>query len=205
MVGEKKMIPKKFYLNEDVVEVARNLLGKTLITCLDGIVTSGRIVETEAYSGSDDKASQAYPMKLTKRTKTMFLEGGHTYVYLCYGLHNLFNVVTGPEGIPDAVLIRSIEPILGINQMMARRKLVKYSTKVSSGPACCSQALGITRSHNEFSLTEEKEIWMMEEANPNPFEILETTRIGVEYAKEDAKRPWRFLIKKNQWVSSYPK
>jgi DNA-3-methyladenine glycosylase len=180
------MIPKKFYLNEDVVEVARDLLGKTLITCIDGITTSGRIVETEAYSGSDDKASHAYPMKLTNRTKTMFLEGGHTYVYLCYGLHNLFNVVTGPEGVPDAVLIRAIEPIDGINQMMLRRKMVDFSTRLSSGPACCSQALGIRKSHNAFSLTEEKEIWIMEEAKPNPFEILETTRIGVEYAKEDA-------------------
>jgi len=196
---------KEFYQNENVLEVAKDLIGKILVTEFEGIKTSGIIVETEAYRGEDDRASHAFPMKKTDRTKTMFLEGGHAYIYLCYGLHHLFNVVTSAEGKPNAVLIRAIQPVLGIEEMLIRRNLARFSTKISAGPACLSQALGITKAWNSHPLSLGKYIWIEEPVQPVDYQIATTTRVGVDYAGEDALLPWRFYIKGNKWVSAYPK
>ena len=136
-------IKKSFYLNQDVNEVAKMLLGKTLVTNF-GSTTSGKIVETEAYKGENDKASHAYNMNKTKRTLPMFLDGGISYIYLCYGIHHLFNIVTNKKNYPDAVLVRAIEPLEGIDVMLKRRKLYKLGYNLTSGPGVLSKALGIT-------------------------------------------------------------
>ena len=136
-------IKKSFYLNDDVNKVAKMLLGKRLVTNF-GSITSGIIVETEAYKGQNDKASHAYNMKRTRRTSPMFFDGGISYIYLCYGIHNLFNVVTNKQNFPDAVLVRAIEPQEGIEVMLKRRKLSKLGYNLTSGPGILSKALGIT-------------------------------------------------------------
>ena len=198
-------LTREFYQNENVLEVAGSLIGKILVTEFEGVTTSGIIVETEAYRGEDDRACHAFPLKKTDRTKTMFLEGGHAYIYLCYGLHHLFNVVTSAEGVPNAILIRALEPISGVDEMLKRRKLSNFSTRISSGPACLSQALGITKAWNAHALSQGKNIWIEEAPIPKEYEIAATTRVGVDYAGEDALLPWRFYISGNKWVSAYPK
>ena len=137
-----------WYLNSNVVDVARQLLGKVLCTRFDGVVTRGIIVETEAYCGNNDKACHANNQKMTKRNKVMFSAGGCAYVKIGYEIHHLFNVVTNEEGLADAVLIRAIEPIEGTETMMTRRKLNKKGKRISGGPAMLTQALGINAFHN---------------------------------------------------------
>jgi DNA-3-methyladenine glycosylase len=196
---------KDFFLQEDVVQAAKSLLGKKIFTRFEGEITGGIIVETEAYRGVDDRASHAFPMKRTLRTETMFMEGGQAYVYLCYGLHHLFNVVTGREGNPDAVLIRAIEPIYGLAEMQKRRGPKIKGIKISSGPACLTMALAIDSSINKTNLCNSDCIWLEEGLQVTESEIAETTRVGVGYAGEDANRLWRFYLKNNLWVSSKPK
>ncbi len=195
-------LPKSFYLNENVLEVSEKLLGKFLCTKIDGVLTSGIIVETEAYNGISDKASHAFGNRRTKRTEIMFGEGGVSYVYLCYGIYSLFNVVTNLKENPHAVLIRGIEPIDGIEKMLERRDKSKLETNLTSGPGILSKALGINfREHNGLDLQKD-EIWIESrgvEISKN--EILKSPRVGVDYAEEDAKLPWRFRIKNNKWVS----
>ena len=187
-------------MKEDVVKIAKDLLGKELITNFNGNISSGYIVETEAYAGVIDKASHAYGGKLTKRTQTMYLEGGTTYVYLCYGIHSLFNIVTNVSGIPHAVLIRAIQPLKGTETMFERRPQIKTEKKLANGPGCLSKALGITTSHNELKMNSNK-IWLEEGLKIENEEIIASPRIGVAYAKEDALLPYRFRIKNNPFCS----
>jgi DNA-3-methyladenine glycosylase len=190
-----------FYLNADVVDVSKKLLGKKLCTFIDGQYTAGIITETEAYAGIIDKASHAYNNRNTKRTQTMYLQGGVCYVYLCYGIHHLFNVVTNVGGIPHAVLIRAIKPTDGIETMLARRNKTKLDKTLTSGPGAMSQALGINTAHNGISLLEQS-IWIEDFGiNVKENEMIKTTRIGVDYAKEHALWPYRFYIKDEMWVS----
>ena len=142
-----KKLDRSFYLRDNVVAIAKELIGKRLCTNIDGVITSGIIVETEAYSGRNDKACHANNGKLTKRTSVMFEEGGLAYVYLCYGIHNLFNIVTNTKGNADAVLIRAIEPDSCFELMNERRNFPKRKYSVGSGPGCVSQALGINQMH----------------------------------------------------------
>ena len=189
-----------WYQNDDVVDVARQLLGKILCTKIGHKIVKGKIVETEAYSGNNDKACHANNQKLTKRNKVMFEAGGVAYVYLCYGIHHLFNIVTNRPGKADAVLIRAIEPLEGIDIMMNRRNMVKIEKRLTAGPGVLSKAFGISSDAYGVSLDSDK-IWI-EDADPVPdIDIISRPRIGVEYAKEDAKKPWRFYIKENFWVS----
>ena len=191
-----------WYLNSNVVDVARQLLGKVLCTRFDGVLTRGKIVETEAYCGNNDKACHANNQKMTKRNKVMFSAGGSAYVYLCYGIHHLFNVVTNEEGQADAVLIRAIEPIEGIETMMTRRNLSIKGKRIAGGPAMLTQALGINTLHNGTVLNGES-IWIEDALPIDEDYIASATRIGVEYAEEDALKPWRFFIKENSWVSRF--
>ena len=191
-----------WYLNSNVVDVARQLLGKVLCTRFDGVVTRGKIVETEAYCGNNDKACHANNQKMTKRNKVMFSAGGCAYVYLCYGIHHLFNVVTNEEGQADAVLIRAIEPIEGTETMMTRRKLNKKGKRISGGPAMLTQALGINTFHNGTVLNGES-IWIEDAMPIDEDYIVSSARIGVDYAEGDALKPWRFFIKENSWVSRF--
>jgi DNA-3-methyladenine glycosylase len=192
-------LPKSFYLRKDVIQISKDLLGKVLVTNIDGIITSGIITETEAYHGPEDKASHAYNNRRTPRTEVFFHEGGIGYVYLCYGIHNLFNVVTNHADIPHAILIRAIEPLEGIDYMMQRRGKIKIDKTLSSGPGALSQALGISKKHNKISLTENT-IWI-EDRNIVVESIHATTRVGIDYAEEYKDKPWRFYIKGNKWIS----
>lgn len=190
-----------FYLQADVVEVAQKLLGKKLCTLINGVFTSGIITETEAYEGITDKASHAYGGRFTNRTRTMYQQGGVGYVYLCYGIHHLFNVVTNLEGTPHAVLVRAVKPVDGLEVMQKRRGKVVADRTLTSGPGALSQALGISTLHNGVHLADET-IWIEETGMVVPPEnIVKTTRIGVDYAGEHAAWPYRFYIKGESWIS----
>jgi len=195
----RKKLNRDFYLRDNVVEIARDLLGKHLYTRVRGKISSGMIVETEAYSGSVERASHAFQNKLTPRTKVMFENGGIAYVYLCYGIHKLFNVVTNVKGKPDAILIRAIEPVEGTRHILRRRNSEKLIPGLSSGPGKVAASLAIDLQHNSQPLTGDR-VWI-EDHRINGLEIVETTRVGVEYAGKDALLPWRFYIKDNLWVS----
>lgn len=186
-------LPLSFYLKDDVVSIAKNLLGKWLCTEIDGFMTGGMIIETEAYRGPEDKASHAYRNRRTKRTEVMFQQGGIAYVYLCYGMHNLFNVVTNVEGVPHAVLIRALKPSCGLETMEKRRGTSKNLT---TGPGAVCQALGIDRTFNGRSLSSSS-IWIEDRGvEIDQKNITSTARIGIGYAQEDALLPWRFVLEK---------
>lgn len=183
-------------MREDVVQIARDLLGKIIYTETEAGISSGRIVETEAYKGAEDKASHAWNNRRTARTETMFMPGGHAYVYLCYGIHHLFNVVTAPEGIPHAVLIRGIEPLEGVDLMLRRRNLQKLKSGFTYGPGTASQALGIHTGWDRCSLSQGP-VCLLDDGFVYPDEDIESApRIGIDYAEEHALLPWRFFIKR---------
>jgi DNA-3-methyladenine glycosylase len=185
-----------YYLDANVIALAKDLLGKTLCTRINGVLTCGIITETEAYAGVNDRASHAYNGRRTNRTETMYSKGGVSYVYLCYGIHKLFNIVTNTKGIPHAILIRAIYPTVGIEEIIERRG-VKFSKNLCVGPGKVTQALGIDLLHNNLSLTG-KEIWVQDDGiTINENDIHVGPRIGVDYAGEDAKLPYRF------WTTSY--
>ena len=186
---------REFYVRPNVVQIAKDLLGKYLLTRLEDTVTGGMIVETEAYAGPEDRASHAHNSRRTSRTEIMFHEGGVAYVYLCYGIHHLFNIVTNVEGIPHAVLIRAIEPTDGAELMLRRRNMKEGSPKLSGGPGTLTQALGIKTTHTQTDLTGEQ-IWLEDRGFLVPEdEIIAGPRVGVSYAGEDAENPWRFQLK----------
>ena len=193
-------LPQSFYNHSDVVHVAKELLGKYVFTNIDGILTAGKIVETEAYCGRNDRACHAHVGR-TERTKVMFENGGLAYVYLCYGIHHLFNVVSNLEGLADAVLIRAVEPILGTETMRVRRGSKVPLLKLTAGPGTLSKALGIQKKHNSLDLRGDT-LWLARNiGTTEKLEIEEATRVGVDYAGEDALRPWRFYIRDNPFVS----
>lgn len=191
-------LDKSFFLRDSVTEVARELLGKTLYTNFDKQLTAGIVVETEAYSYTE-KACHAYNNRRTARTETLFRDGGTCYVYLCYGIHKLFNIVTNNEGTAEAVLIRAVEPVEGMETMLYRRGFDRETVALTSGPGKLSQALGIGLKHDKTTLFED-DIWL-EDNGIDSRGIDESPRIGVAYAQEDALLPWRFTIKDNPWVS----
>ncbi|WP_066832265.1 DNA-3-methyladenine glycosylase [Rufibacter ruber] len=194
-------LPEAFYTRPDVVTIARELLGKHLCTRFDGVLTRGLVVETEAYSGTRDAACHAHLGRRTKRTEIMYHQGGVAYVYLIYGIYSLFNVVTNAEGTADAVLIRAIEPLEGIEEMRLRRNLAKIEPRLTAGPGLLTQALGISTRHTGASLTG-SEIWFEDRGLEVPEQdILEGPRVGVAYAGADALLPWRFRLKGSRWVS----
>jgi len=194
-------LPYSFYLNPDVNALATQLLGKQLFTMVDGVLTGGTIVETEAYMGVEDKASHAYGGRLTERTKTMYLDGGVSYVYLCYGIHHLFNVVTASLNTPHAVLIRGIEPTVGIETMLERRKMAVFKPNITAGPGALSKALAIDRRLNGKDLTGD-EVWIEDaKISFSPDQIAAAPRIGVAYAADHALLPWRYYVKGNKFVS----
>jgi len=196
----KKRLGRAFFQNPDVVSVAKNLLGKVICARIDGEYCEAMITETEAYAGQNDKACHAHMGRITKRTATMYDKGGTTYIYLCYGIHHLFNIVTNREGAADAVLIRAIEPLKGIEIMLSRRNMNKRKPVVFSGPGKLTQALGIDKSLNATDLVNSEDLFIADHS----FEIdqvVATTRIGIDYAEEDALLPWRFYISGNKFVS----
>lgn len=196
-------LQKGFYLREDVVQISKDLLGKVLVTNINNQLTSGIIVETEAYRAPDDKASHAYNNLYTPRTKTMFEEGGCAYVYLCYGIHHMFNVVTAKKGMAHAILVRAIEPMDNMELMFKRRKMQHTDHRLTGGPGKVGKALGITTELTACSLVEkDAPIWIEDRGiNINENKIIASPRVRVNYAKECAAWNWRFRIKDSKWTS----
>lgn len=183
-----------FYQQDDVLAISQQLLGKWLLTNIDGHLTGGMIIETEAYRGPEDRASHAYGGKKTKRNAVMYEPGGCCYVYLCYGIHKLFNVVTYQKDVPHAVLIRAIEPTIGLEAMLERRHKEKIDKSLAGGPGTLCEALGIELHHNGALLTGNA-IWIEDRGvKILKQQIICSPRIGVSYAGEDASLPWRFRI-----------
>ena len=203
ILSKGKILDSTFYEREDVLTIAKELLGKVLVTHFNNVYTSGIITEVEAYKAPEDKASHAYNHKRTPRTEVMFRQGGHVYVYLCYGIHHLFNVVTGPKDSAHAVLIRAIEPLDNIEEMLLRRKQTTLNTKLSSGPGTLALALGINRHHSGTNMLAAKaDIWIEDrQIYYDEDQIVSTSRIGIDYAAEWKDKPWRFYVKDSQWIS----
>ena len=196
-------LPQSFYLREDVVQISKDLLGKYLVTNFDQKITVGKIVETEAYRAPDDKACHAHLNRFTERTKVMFEPGGTAYIYLCYGIHHLFNIVTAPKGMAHAVLIRGVEPVENVNVMLQRRGFEKIKYNLTAGPGTLTKALGISKKQNGIDLlAEESPIWI-EDRGEVILEknIIASPRVGIDYAEECALWDWRFRVKDSRWTS----
>ncbi|HTI08363.1 MAG TPA: DNA-3-methyladenine glycosylase [Puia sp.] len=201
---EIKKLDNSFYDRPDVKRIARELLGKVLVTNFEGKRTSGRIVETEAYNGVVDRASHAWSGRRTRRTEVMFGESGTAYVYLIYGIHHLFNVVTNKKDIPHAILIRALEPLEGIPLMLQRTGKKQLDFTLTRGPGNLSRALGLTTLHTGASLHEGELFIGDDGVRPRKAEIGVSPRIGVDYAGPDAELPYRFYIRGNKYVSGKP-
>jgi DNA-3-methyladenine glycosylase len=190
-------LPSSFYLNTNVVEVAKQLIGKVLVHAAGNQLTSGVIVETKAYRHFNDKASHASNGRKTLRNKAMYSEGGMAYVYLCYGIHHLFNVVTNVKNVPDAVLIRALEPLEGVDIQLQRRNQLKKTKALSNGPGKLSKAMGICADSNFERLTGST-LWIEDRCLvPLPEALTATSRIGIDYAGEDASLPFRFIYNRS--------
>jgi DNA-3-methyladenine glycosylase len=192
---------KRNFYKKDAVSLAKDLLGKVLYTKINNKTVSGIIVETEGYCGLIDRGSHAYGGKVTNRTKTFYMNPGTTYVYLCYGIHNLFNVICGEnKNIPDAVLIRALEPYDGLDIIKKRRKTKSNGKILTSGPGVLSKALNIDMSFNELDLTKSKKIWI-EDKGIKVNKVSKAKRIGIDFAGSDKNRLWRFFIKNSKFIS----
>lgn len=182
--------------------MAQSLLGKVISTNINGQLVAGRIVETEAYRSSDDKGSHAYPNKRTKRTKHQFESGGSSYIYLCYGIHHLFNVITGPEDYGHVVLVRAVELTIGEDIARSRRNIKGSIENLTNGPGKWTQAFGITTELNNRALyAAEATIQLYDGEEVMMDSIVSGPRVGIAYAEECANWPWRFRIQDNKWTS----
>ncbi|MEO8770570.1 MAG: DNA-3-methyladenine glycosylase [Ferruginibacter sp.] len=200
-----KKLGLAFYDRKDVIQIAKELLGKVVVTKIDGKLTSGRIVETEAYVAFTDKASHTFAGKRTTRNEHMYGAAGTAYVYICYGIHQMLNVVTNKKEIPDAVLIRAIEPMEGTTTMLKRTGKDKLDNTLTKGPGNVGKALGVSKKHSgTLLLGEEIFIYKDEKSELKDEQIGESERIGVDGAGEDALLPYRFYIKGNPFVSGRP-
>ena len=199
-----KKLPVEFYEREDVVQIAKELLGKIVVTVFDNKITSGRIVEAEAYVARVDKASHAYAGRRTARNEHMYAKGATAYVYICYGMHHMLNVVTNKKDVPDAVLIRAIEPIEGIDIMLKRTGKGKFDNTLTKGPGNVGKALGVFKKHSGKLLLGDEIFIVAGRSAPAESEIGISKRIGVESAGADGLLPYRFYIKGNKFVSGRP-
>lgn len=195
-------ITKNFFLT-DGITLAKNLLGKIIVRKIDNKILKARIVETEAYMGAIDKAAHSYQNLRTKRTEPMFLEGGHIYIYLIYGMYYCFNISANEKDIPEAVLIRAVEPLENIEYMKTLRN-VKKDKEISNGPGKLTKALILDKTLNNIDLTLSEEIWIENDDYPIK-KIIESKRIGIDYAGEDANKLWRFYLPESQFISKYDK
>lgn len=196
-----KKLSRSFYERADVVSITKELIGKILATNFHNNLTAGRIVEAEAYNGPFDKAAHSYNNRRTKRTEVMYAMGGVAYIYLCYGIHQMFNIVTNQKDIPNAILIRALEPLAGIDTMLERSGKSIHGYDLTRGPGNVAKALGLHTNQSGQSL-ESEEIFIADDGciiHEN--DIVTTTRIGVNYAGNDALLPYRFVLKDNKYVS----
>ncbi|MBC7447005.1 MAG: DNA-3-methyladenine glycosylase [Hymenobacteraceae bacterium] len=196
------ILPPAFYRRPDPTVIARELLGKVLVSEIGDQRTAGRITETEAYAHVGDRACHSHLGRFTDRTRVMYEPGGVAYCYLVYGLHVLFNLVTNEAGRADAVLIRAVEPLEGEAVMLARRGLKAVARNLTAGPGLLTQALGITKAQYGHDLTTGHELWIEDRgaaiAAPD---ILASPRVGIDYAGDDAALPGRFRVKGSRWTS----
>ncbi len=196
----RRKLPREFYLRPNVVTVARELLGKILVVpAPDGTRASGRIVEVEAYRGPQDRAAHSYGGRRTKRTETMYGIGGTVYVFFVYGMYYQFNVVTNLADAPQAVLIRAVEPVEGI-ELMRRRRPGQPDHNLTNGPGKLCIALGIGRNLDAADLLGDS-VWLEEAPKIPRSRIASGPRIGIDYAEEWKDKPWRFWVKDNSFVS----
>lgn len=194
----KSRIPLSAYLRDPFEFAQEELLGAYLCSNVGGVFTAGRITELEVYIGSCDRACHAYLNKLTPRTATMFRAGGCAYVFFVYGMYNQFNVVVSPEGTANAILIRSLEPVAGIEAMQVRRNVSELKN-LTTGPGKLCQALGITRKEHDGTDLCGNLLWLSPAEHPYPSKALK--RVGIDYAGADKDNLWRFVIKDNPFVS----
>lgn len=199
-----EILPLSFYQRRNVLQIAKELLGKVIITKWNGITTSARITEVEAYAGVGDKASHAYGGRRTRRNEIMYTSGGVAYVYLCYGIHHLFNIVTNTGEIPHAILIRAGEPLEGIDEMLKRTGKKNLDHTLTRGPGNVSKALGIFTKHSGISLQDQKLLIADSGYRIKRNAVMVSPRIGVDYAGDDALLPYRFFVKGNPFVSGKP-
>ncbi len=199
-----KKLPLSFYERADVITIAKELLGKIVSTIVSGEITSGRIVETEAYVALIDKASHSFGGRRTPRNEHMYESAGTSYVYICYGMHQMFNVVTNKKNIPDAILIRAIEPLKGIDVMMERTGKTTFDTTLTKGPGNVGKALGISKKHSGVLLIEDDISIYSDGLLIDENDIGSSKRIGVESAGPDGLLPYRFYVKGNKFVSGRP-
>src|SRR5688500_12458727 len=199
-----KLLPASYYSSPDVTYLAKDLLGKFLCSRIDGLYCAGKIVETEAYRGPDDRAAHSFNNRRTPRTEVMYWKGGVAYIYICYGMHHLMNVVTGPKDDAHAVLIRALEPADGIEIMAERRQLDVSDVRLTKGPGALSVAMGLKNPLSGTSLYDPKSpIWLEDRSvSYTPKEICISKRIGVESAGEAAHWLWRYSVKGNRYVSA---
>lgn len=199
-----KKLTSSFYQSPAVLDICRQLIGKVLVSQIDGLLTSGIIVEAEAYRAPDDSACHAYGDRRTGRTEVMFSKGGVAYIYICYGIHHLFNVVTGPKDHAHAILIRALQPQEGIDIMLERRKMKKIDFKITRGPGALSIALGFRSTMSGQSLISASTSIYIEDRKINyPDSAIATgPRIGVESSGKSAIWPWRFYVRNNPYVSA---
>ncbi len=199
-----KRLSRSFYKRTDVVTIAKELLGKIVVTHIDGTCTSGRIVETEAYVAFTDKASHSFNGRRTAKNEHMYGTGGTSYIYICYGIHQMLNIVTNEKNIPDAVLIRALEPMEGIPVMLERTGKQQLDNTLTKGPGNVGKALGLFKHHSGISLMDDT-IGLYQDQFELKDELIGfSKRIGVDYAGEDALLPYRFFIKGNAFVSGKP-
>lgn len=197
-----KLLNPEFYLNNDPLFLAKELLGKVIVSNINEKLTSGIIVETEAYIAPDDLASHAKHNKITPKNKTMFAIGGTAYVYKCYGIHDMINVVTGPLYTAHAILIRAIQPLDGLETIQKRRKSIKNNHHLTGGPGKVAQALGITTNHDAITYYDDKSSLKIFDNNILVNTIISGPRVGMShFTKEWGHKPYRFFIKDNKWVS----
>lgn len=202
---------KKTFYQRDTTTVACELLGKRLVHIINGKRLSGIITETEAYLGIKDRGCHTFGNRRTKRTEPMYLPGGHSYVYLIYGIYDCLNVVTQKQDIPEAVLIRALEPIEGLTTMAKARNLKtfdpenkKHLWNLTTGPGKLAQAMMITRDHNALLLTEDTLFIEDVGRKINKSEIIASPRIGIDYAQDAKHWELRFTIKDNFFISRKP-
>ncbi|MEO6132550.1 MAG: DNA-3-methyladenine glycosylase [Saprospiraceae bacterium] len=204
MKAKGKKLRASYYASHDVNFLAKDLLGKFLCTRIDGIYTCGKIVETEAYRGPDDQAAHSYNNRRTPRNEVMYGHPGIAYVYICYGMHHLMNVVTASKNHAHAVLIRALEPEDGIVDMAIRRHMDKADVRLTKGPGALSVAFGLNSSMTGTSLySPSTNIWIEDRGIIfMDSDICVSKRIGVAGAGEAADWPWRYFVKGCRYVSA---
>ncbi|HYK76451.1 MAG TPA: DNA-3-methyladenine glycosylase [Daejeonella sp.] len=194
-------LPHSFYQRNDAVLIARELLGKYVFTKVDGKLTGGIIVETEAYQGPEDRGSHAFNHRRTPRNEVMYQAGGVAYMYICYGIHDMLNVVTGMHGVSHAILIRAVEPVEGLGTMRERRKIYHQDHRLCQGPGSLAKALGLSKAHNGYDLQSDL-VWLEDREHAiEEKQIIASARVGMNFEGPYKTIPWRFYVKGNPNVS----